>query len=58
MLNSLQLLMLVIQPIHGSAAQYEAADYDAAIKTEEEAVEQGRELRADYKLIAKWVNDC
>jgi stress-induced-phosphoprotein 1 len=50
--------MLVIQPIHGSAAQYEAADYDAAIKTEEEAVEQGRELRADYKLIAKWVNDC
>ena len=36
------------------AAQFEAGDYDAAIKTEDEAVEQGRELRADYKLIAKW----
>lgn len=36
-----------------AAAQFEAGDYDAAIKTEEEAVEQGRELRADFKLIAK-----
>ncbi|CAD6580497.1 MAG: Hsp90 cochaperone [Cyphobasidiales sp. Tagirdzhanova-0007] len=36
-----------------AAAQFEAGDYDAAIKTEEDAVEQGRELRADYKLVAK-----
>lgn len=36
-----------------AAAQFEAGNYDAAIKTEEDAVEQGRELRADFKLIAK-----
>lgn len=36
-----------------SAAEYEKGDYEAAIKTCEEAVENGRDLRADYKLIAK-----
>jgi hypothetical protein len=41
--------------VPGAAAHFEAGDYDAAIKTEEEAVEQGRELRADFKLVAKYV---
>lgn len=36
-----------------SAAEYEKGDYATAIKTLEEAVEQGRDMRADYKLIAK-----
>lgn len=36
-----------------SAAEYEKGDYETAIKTCEEAVESGRDLRADYKLIAK-----
>lgn len=33
--------------------RYEQADYDACIADCEKAVERGRELRADYKLIAK-----
>ncbi|AET40320.1 Hsp90 cochaperone STI1 Ecym_5582 [Eremothecium cymbalariae DBVPG len=36
-----------------AAAEYEKGDYNSAIKTLNEAVEQGRELRADYKVIAK-----
>lgn len=36
-----------------SAAEFEKGDYDAAIATCNEAVELGREMRADYKLIAK-----
>lgn len=36
-----------------AAAEYENGDYDAAIKTCETAIEQGREVRADYKLISK-----
>ncbi|GAV46658.1 hypothetical protein ZYGR_0A02510 [Zygosaccharomyces rouxii] len=36
-----------------SAAEFEKGDYDTAIKTLNDAVEQGRELRADYKTIAK-----
>lgn len=35
------------------AAEFEAGDYDAAIATCNKAVEEGRELRADYKLVAK-----
>lgn len=36
-----------------AAALYEAVRYDDCIKTCEEAVEIGREQRADYKIIAK-----
>lgn len=36
-----------------SAAEYEKGDYETAIKTLETAVEKGREMRADYKIIAK-----
>lgn len=36
-----------------SAAEFEKGDYEQAINTCKEAVETGRELRADYKVIAK-----
>ena len=36
-----------------SAAEYEKGDYETAIKTLEDAIEKGREMRADYKVIAK-----
>lgn len=36
-----------------SAAEYEKGDYETAIKTLEDAIEKGREMRADYKIIAK-----
>ncbi|KAJ3052160.1 hypothetical protein HK097_006806 [Rhizophlyctis rosea] len=36
-----------------ATALYEAGRYDEAIQVSEQAVEQGREVRADYKLIAK-----
>ncbi|KAK6205464.1 uncharacterized protein RJT21DRAFT_16024 [Scheffersomyces amazonensis] len=36
-----------------AAAEFEKGDYDAAIKTCEQAIDQGRELRADYKIVAK-----
>ncbi|KAJ3503397.1 hypothetical protein NLJ89_g8453 [Agrocybe chaxingu] len=36
-----------------AAAYFEKSDYDKAIKICEDAVDEGRSLRADYKLIAK-----
>lgn len=36
-----------------AAVRYEQAEYDACIADCDKAVERGRELRADYKLIAK-----
>lgn len=36
-----------------SAAQYEKGDYHSAIKTCEQAISEGREVLADFKLIAK-----
>lgn len=36
-----------------AAAEYEKGEYETAIETLTNAVEQGREIRADYKVIAK-----
>ncbi|KAG7898300.1 hypothetical protein KL935_004450 [Ogataea polymorpha] len=36
-----------------AAAEYEKGDYDAAIQTCLKAVDEGRDMRADYKLVAK-----
>ena len=36
-----------------AAVYFEKADYDRCIKDCDQAVERGRELRQDYKLIAK-----
>lgn len=36
-----------------AAVQFEQGEYAACVETCERAVEQGRELRADYKVIAK-----
>jgi stress-induced-phosphoprotein 1 len=36
-----------------AAAEYEKGDYEQTIATCNEAIEKGRELRADYKVIAK-----
>lgn len=38
-----------------SAAKFEKGDYEGAIKTCEEAITEGREMRADFKLISKLV---
>ena len=38
----------------GLAVYFEQGLYDECIKECEEAVEIGREHRADFKLIAKW----
>lgn len=38
-----------------SAAQYEKGDYQGAIGTCEKAIEEGREVLADFKIIAKYV---
>ena len=39
-----------------SAAQYEKGDYEGAIKTCETAIQEGREVLADFKIIAKYAN--
>ncbi|MCJ1476219.1 Hsp90 cochaperone [Lambiella insularis] len=36
-----------------SAAQFEKGDYQAAIETCQKAIEEGREVHADFKIIAK-----
>lgn len=36
-----------------SAVYFEQKEYDLCIQTCEEAVEEARPLRADYKIIAK-----
>lgn len=36
-----------------AAVKYEMADFDGAIQDCEKAVERGREVRADYKLVAR-----
>ncbi|KAG8930889.1 Hsp90 cochaperone [Tulasnella sp. 417] len=38
---------------NAAAAEFEAGDYDAAIATCIKAVDEGRGLRADFKLVAK-----
>ncbi|KAF8249057.1 TPR-like protein [Wilcoxina mikolae CBS 423.85] len=36
-----------------AAAKFEAGDYDGCIKECERAIEEGRDMRADFKLVAK-----
>lgn len=36
-----------------AAAEYEKGDYESAIKTLENSIEQARELRTDYKIVSK-----
>ena len=38
-----------------SAAQFEKADYEGAIETCTKAIDEGREVLADFKIIAKYV---
>jgi stress-induced-phosphoprotein 1 len=39
-----------------SAAYFEKGEYDKSIEAAEKAVEEGRDSRADFKLIAKFVS--
>lgn len=38
------------------AAKFEKGDYQGTIETCQKAVEEGRDLKADFKLLAKYVN--
>lgn len=38
-----------------AAAKFEAGDYEGCIKECQRAIEEGREMRADFKLVAKYV---
>ncbi|KAJ3186783.1 hypothetical protein HK101_009602 [Irineochytrium annulatum] len=42
---------------HPSAVLFEMGKFEECIKVSEEAVEKGRELRVDYKLVARHLND-
>jgi stress-induced-phosphoprotein 1 len=37
-----------------SAAYFEKGDYETSIKEAQKAVEEGREIHSDFKLIAKY----
>ena len=37
-----------------SAAYFEKGDYEKSIESAKKAVEEGREIRADFKLITKY----
>jgi stress-induced-phosphoprotein 1 len=37
-----------------SAAYFEKGDYEKSIQEAQKAVDEGREIRADFKLIAKY----
>jgi len=38
-----------------SAVYFEKGDYETSIKEAQRAVDEGREMRSDFKLIAKYV---
>lgn len=48
-------LYLLLSPSHFAAVYFEQGNYPLAIETCEKAVEEGRDLRADFKLLAKYV---
>jgi len=41
-----------------SAAQFEKGDYEGAIETCKTAIEEGREVLVDFKIIAKYIQSC
>ena len=54
----IKLIVDVCTPVCVLAVHFEQGHYDECIKECEEAVEIGREHRADFKLIAKWAACC
>lgn len=40
------------------AVYFEMQNYEECIKVCEEAIEVGRENKADFKLVGKWVSVC